>query len=285
MKLRLKLKYKKMIFAISLGTMAIGLSILSINTKADMEASIPTVATNSPGADASANPDSGNPTKTTDPNGSGDVTTAKLLKNAYPGVNQVVEKYLEACVKADMTTLQTVVSEIEKITKDELERRYEYIEAITNIDCYTLPGMEEDSYIVYVYHDSKIVDIETKAPGLIALYVTKASDDSYVVMLDPLEDTVRQEMSTALKREDIQDLIQTVNFQMMQAMELDENLKNFEQKLEKAVDSKKTGASASPKASAAPKESASPAASASPKASAEPKASASSAASSAPAAN
>ena len=145
MKLHLKLKYKKMIFAISVGTMAIGLAFLSINSKGDTEAMSNNVSSVSPSATPSGNAASGNDTQSTKPADSEAILKAKLEKNAYPEVNAIVKTYMEASVKADISTLENIVSEIDKLTKKELERRYEFIDSIKNIDCYTLPGLDEDS--------------------------------------------------------------------------------------------------------------------------------------------
>ncbi len=278
MKFRLKLKYKKIIFAVSLGTMALGLAVLSVHTKGDIETSVNPVAGNSSGVVASNSPTPGGDLGTADPGGADAILKAKLEKNAYPDINAVVTQYMEASVKADMETLEVIVSEVDKLNQKELKRRYEFIENIKNIDCYTLPGVDEGSYIVFVYHESKLVNIETMAPGLIVLYVSEASDGNMVIMLDPLDDMITKEIAVALKREDVQSLIKTVNDNMQQAMAKDANLKNFEEKLEQAVKDKQEGASAapstSPAASKAPATSTAPSSStsAAPAASASPKA-------------
>lgn len=269
MNLKLKLKYKKVIFAVSLATMGIGLAILSINTKED-------IPTNNPKSSISS-PVAGKPSTSPSPTESAqeDATTkeilkAKLEKNASKEVNAVVTKYLEASVKADVDTLKTVLSQSEKITKEELQRRYEYIEGVSNIDCYTLPGLDENSYITYVYYESKIVNIETMAPGLIYLYVTKDANGKMVIMVNELDSAIKEQMELALKREDVQELIQTVNSNLQQALSEDANLKEFMEKLKDAVEhkssetpatSQKPGSSAAPEKSTAPVTSAKPAAS------------------------
>ena len=261
MKFHLKLKYKKIIFVVSLGTMALGLAVLSVNTKGDIETSIKPVAGNSSGVVASGSPTPGGDLGTPAPNAADAILKAKLQKNAYPEINSVVTQYMEASVKADMATLEVIVSEVDKLNQNELERRYEYIESINNIDCYTLPGLDEDSYIVYVYHESKLVNIETMAPGLIVLYVSRASDGNMVIMLEPLDDIITKKLEVALKREDVQNLIKTVNDNMQQAMAKDANLKNFEEQLEQAVKDREAGASAAPSTAPSPATSAVPAAS------------------------
>ena len=219
--MKLKLKQKKVILGITCGVMVIGLCALSF-TKKDKgndatEAGNAQEASATPGATGEATP-----APTENP-----VLTGTLEKNAHEDINALIGTYLKASVEADIDTLHTVVSETEQVTKEELQRWYEYVEEIKNIDCYTLPGPDEGSYIVYVYYEMKIVDIETLAPGLIQLYVCKAEDDNYVILINQLDEVIQEARNVALEREDVQNLIATVNNNLNEAVAADEKLKSF----------------------------------------------------------
>ncbi len=246
MNFKLKLKYKKVIFAVSLGTMAIGLAFLSINAKDDAKASNGQTANASPEAGSQSGGPEATPVATPDPSDLSQITKAPLEKNVYPEVNALVTQYLEASVEGDIDTVQTLLSESELITKEELTRRYEYYEGIKNIDCYTLPGIDQESYITYVYHEAKLVNIDTLAPGLISLYITRASNGKLVIMVNPSDEAVVNCMQLALKREDVQGLITTVNNNMQQALAADPNLMAFMENLKKAVEQQNANATATP---------------------------------------
>lgn len=219
-----------MIFGITLGVMAVGMAVLSINSSDDAkEAGNNKVADgtiNTPTIDPSATPET-SPTASENP-----VATNPLEKNKYPEVNAVVQTYLKASVAADMTTFTSVVSEAEQISKEDLERWYEYVEEIKNIDCYTIASVDEDSYFVYVYYEMKLVNIETLAPGLIQLYVTKTSDDNYVILISQLDDMLKEARDLSLQRQDVKELIQNVNNKLNEAASKDAKLKEFVQKLQ-----------------------------------------------------
>lgn len=224
----MKLKYKKIILGVTLGTMIVGLTVLSLNHKKDdsaKETSGKVTEENATKADAS--------TPTIEP--TADPTSSELEKNKYPEVNDIVAKYFQASLKSDMDTLSQIVSETENISKDVLERRYEYVEDIKNIDCYTVPGPDEDSHVVFVYYEMKLVNIDTMAPGLVQMYITKASDDRFVILLSQLDDTMEEYVQKALKNQAVIELFTTVNTKMEQAIASDEKLKQFVSMLNASV--------------------------------------------------
>lgn len=219
-----------MIFGITLGAMAVGMAVLSINSSDDAKE-----AGNNKVVEGSNNVNDNDPSATpeTTPEASENpVATNPLEKNKYSEVNAVVETYLKASVAADMTTFSSVVSEAEQISKEDLERWYEYVEEIKNVDCYTIASVDEDSYFVYVYYEMKLVNIETLAPGLIQLYVTKTSDDNYVILISQLDDMLKEARDLSLQRQDVKDLITNVNNKLSEAASKDAKLKEFVQKLQ-----------------------------------------------------
>lgn len=224
----MKLKYKKIILGVTLGTMIVGLTVLSLNRKNDdtaKETSGKATEETATKADAS--------TPTTEP--TVDPSASELEKNKYPEVNDIVAKYFKASLESDMDTLSQIVSETENISKDVLDRRYEYVEDIKNIDCYTVPGPDEDSHVVFVYYEMKLVDIDTMAPGLVQMYITKASDDRFVILLSQLDDTMEQYVQQALKNQAVIELFTVVNTKMEQALASDEKLKEFVSMLNASV--------------------------------------------------
>lgn len=210
----INLKYKKMILGATCGVLVIGLCALALSKKEDAVTGTVEPTTQvmvSPTVEPTPNP----------------ILTATLEKNTNEEITTLVTTYLNASVAADLDTLKTVLSEAEQVTKEELQRWYEYVEEIQNIECYTLPGLDEDSYIVYVYYDMKIVDIDTHAPGLIQLYVCKAENDNYVILINQVDETIQEARNEALERKDVKELIATVNTKLNEAVTKDEKLKAF----------------------------------------------------------
>lgn len=149
----------------------------------------------------------------------------ELQKNANEKINTVVNNYLTACKEGKMEELETLVSNGEELTKEQVQKPYEYVEKIQNVDCYTLDGPDEGTYLVYVYYELKFVNVETVAPGLMQLYISSTSDDSLVIMLDELDAHVQEAREAALNREDVQALIKLVNEKLTEAANTDADLK------------------------------------------------------------
>ena len=43
----------------------------------------------------------------------------------------------------------------------------DYIEEYRNVEVYTKPGLDENTYVVFASYDLKFKDVETPAPGLL----------------------------------------------------------------------------------------------------------------------
>lgn len=223
----MKFKYKKIIFGITLGTMAIGLVTLSVANKK------PGSSTNveKPGIESTANLSSTVPGVTALP----DVKTVPLKQDVDPKVNELVTKYFEASVKADTEALSALVSDATSITKEDLQKRYEYIEGMKNIQCYTLDGPVEGSYITYVYYEIKFVDIDTLAPGMVRLYVCTTEDGSLNIFLSDLDDETMEYIEDSQDNPQVAALVTTVNTKLADAFAKDKELKEFNDNLQKSA--------------------------------------------------
>ncbi len=287
MNFKMKLKYKKMILGVTLGTMVLGLAVLSINTEDDLptggdelvaEASVSPLA--SPDAQSSQKPDSSSlPEMSDTPEPVLDPKALEVEKNAFPEVNEMIEKYYKSCVEADVDTVKSLVSDEEVILKEALEKRYEYVEEIRNIDCYTMAGPDEGSKVVFVYYELKLVDIDTLAPGMAQFYITPTEDADMVIILSGMDDYLTQYLKDSMQNPAIVKQLENANTKLLEAEAKDDKLKKFVDTLNESA-KQVAGATATPKASEQPKASEDATKTAAPKASeeatktAEPKASA-----------
>lgn len=176
--------------------------------------------------------------------------TAELQKNANEKINALVSNYLTACKEGNMEQLQKLVSNGEELTKEQVQKQYEYVEKIQNIDCYTLPGPDEGTYLVYAYYELKFVNVNTVAPGLMQLYVSETSDNTLVILLDELDIHVEEARAEAIQREDVKQLIEMVNKNLTDAANKDASLKELITKMNATDAPAKTAAPAATKAPA-----------------------------------
>ncbi len=149
-----------------------------------------------------------------------------LAENAHADVNELMQAFCTALAEGDMDTVRTLKdynTDREIIT---YEKKSEFIERYDNIKCYTKPGMEENSYFVYVTYEVKFKDIETKAPGLNAFYVYTAEDGSLRIDGDT-EENVKAAFKLVTNQDDVVDLYNEINVDYTEATASDETLDQF----------------------------------------------------------
>ena len=81
------------------------------------------------------------------------VPEVPLEENAIAAVNELMNNYYTALADGDIEKLELLRDYIKDTTKLQIIEKSNYIERYDNITCYTKAGLEEDSYIVYVYQD------------------------------------------------------------------------------------------------------------------------------------
>ncbi len=109
--------------------------------------------------------------------------------------------------------------------RDEAELAWslKYIEDYQDILCYTVPGPEKESYVVYVYYKTKFYQSNTAAPSLSAAYVRKDADGIYRICSE-MRDTEGAYMKAVAGLPSVQELTRTVQEEFRQALASDASL-------------------------------------------------------------
>lgn len=211
-----KLKYKKLVLAISVGTICIGGIALSlVNNHSNQQKKHTT-------KNISVTDDKF--TAGTYKSQSGDLV---LEKNAHPEINELVKQYFAARVAGDMDKLGTLVSDIKYVNGEELQTLGTYVEEYQNIDTYTVAAKEKDSYIVLAYTDIKLKDIKTTAPGLSGLYVNKDGNGNYVIYNGMMTDEQNMLKDEVYACDGVKELIHSVQDKYQKALASDKELNAF----------------------------------------------------------
>ena len=108
-------------------------------------------------------------------------TVSPLLENEYPEVNDLILKYHQALQSDDMDTLKTLLDYAEDKELLRMQENGSHIESYNNIVCYTKPGLDADSYVVYACYDVKFVGFDTLVPGLTPFYVSRNEEGRYYI--------------------------------------------------------------------------------------------------------
>lgn len=221
----MKLKYKKMILIISMSAMGIGMVTLSLSKPRDKkEGNEPAVAAL---ADAGTDEEAIAADETKKVELVGKPGDGELRMDVYPAINELVKKYMSAKVACDYETIRTLVNDSSVIDEDDLRAKSEYIEDYRNIVCYTLNGLTEDSFIVYVYEDLKILNVNTLAPGMTRLYIKLDESGDPYIYLGAIDDETQKFIQETSTHQAVIDIINTVNTKLDEAVTKDEDLKKF----------------------------------------------------------
>lgn len=101
--------------------------------------------------------------------------------NAYPELNELITKYFQAYINADIATLETIISPLTEMEKSYLTEMSKYYEEYRNITVYSKRGLSKDSYIVSACFDIKFYEKEELAPSMTLLYVQTKEDGSLYI--------------------------------------------------------------------------------------------------------
>lgn len=149
-----------------------------------------------------------------------------IQKNLNAEISEVVKLYLETSVSCDMDALEEVVSNISMIDENELKLKYQSVERIENIECYMVEGPDQSGYLVYAYRELKLKNIDTLAPGLSRMYVTRGDSGEYRVFFGA--DTGLEEFIAATDRsKEVVELVEKVDKKLEEAKSSDAKLKEF----------------------------------------------------------
>ena len=195
----MKLKYKKLVMFVSLGTLFLSFLILSM---------VPN------GGSGGINPEE-----------------AEVSQDEYKEINELVQKYFDAKLTVNMDAMNDLVSDPSQVDQNKLIAQQEYLEGYQNISCYVIANDTEDAFRVYVRYDMKIKNISTLAPSLSGLYVTITSDNSYRVYLSALDEEEEEFIESADKNMEVIKLKEEVAAKLNEALNADPNFKQFYDKI------------------------------------------------------
>lgn len=222
----MKLKYKKIILIITMSTMCIGFVTISLSTPVNKSSA------NSKTEAGDTREDKKEDTQKDGANMIDSVLASGKLKcNAYKEVNELVKQYLDASLKCDMESLKGIVSDVANLNQEELQKKQQLIEAYNNIECYTVDGLQDKQYLVYVYSELKFSGIQTAAPGLTRLFISQDADGALKINLSVMDETVQKFINESAESEEVLKLIDTVNYKLEEAIHSDADLKNFYQQM------------------------------------------------------
>lgn len=101
------------------------------------------------------------------------VIEGELEKNTDPEVVELMENYYKAYANGDIETLEFLAQPFSDNEKEYVRIFSECYEEYQNIECYSMPGATEDSFLVFVSYGLKFYEADTPAPGMEFFYVER----------------------------------------------------------------------------------------------------------------
>ena len=152
-----------------------------------------------------------------------------LEVDAYAGINELVLKYFNGLSSGNTEMVEETVDVITDEEKMTIQKKKDYIEAYNNVICYTKKGLEDHSYVVFASYEMKIYNIETAAPGIMALYVCTGEDGSLYIFNGDAPEELENYVLELAAEEDVATVIAEVDARYQQLLEADKDLGNFAQ--------------------------------------------------------
>ena len=164
------------------------------------------------------------------------ISKEKLMKDKYPEVNALIERYQEGLTSGNTSILKEVYNTSEPINNEEVTSMSDLIESYSDTICYTKPGLDVGSYVVFVYDRMKIHGITTPAPNLSVVYVKTNSEGQFYIYRgtkSAVTGTYEYDAETSQyiellsQDEEIKNLMATVYQEREAACSRDEQLRDF----------------------------------------------------------
>lgn len=155
----------------------------------------------------------------------------KLEENSHASIERLVNKYCESIASGDVDTLEEIVDVLTDEEKESIRNRASFIESFDNVVSYTKDGPDEDSYIVFVCYDMKLINIETSAPDIICLYVGPNGEDGRRIHYGSIDESMQGYVAQLEQDPEVQALYDDVSARYQAAQESDETLAAFIQKI------------------------------------------------------
>jgi len=236
----MKLKYKKIMLLTVISTMGIGILTLSLfdkNSQAKESMNPGTTVESLANGDNEDGNDSSivttSPSVSTAPSPT-DLPVYNLQKDAYPEIKKLFQDFYKAKNDRDIEAIKKLLSDSTKVdSKEDIQKKTQYIESYDKITTYTKKGYAEGTYIVYVYHEIKFTGINTAAPGLSKFYVITDQSNKLKIFSEKMDKTVQTYFDSRNNDNDVKAIIDMTNELSDKAVKKDKDLQSFWKNIDK----------------------------------------------------
>lgn len=158
------------------------------------------------------------------------VETWEVTDEIVTEIEGVVTKYYST-EEFSEDVLVTDTTKVQEKVKEKIVEKRDGIEAYKDIKVIVRKGLEKDTYVAFATYKTKFFNIDTLAPGMSVLYIVPNEEGKLGIQDTPDDEKLGDYIDALLKEEEITSLVKAVNKGFAEAIEKDDNLKTFVEKL------------------------------------------------------
>ena len=154
-----------------------------------------------------------------------------LQKNSNSKIKKLVEDYLTAKLTCTREAFEGIVTDTSYINVDTLMIQTETVLSYDLLDCYVKRGFSPVDFVVYYTYNMNIATLSSPVLAVDSLYVQADENGDYKVFLGRLDDNVEAKLDDLNKDDDVQAVLREVSEEISRAMDEDETLLQYWQRL------------------------------------------------------
>lgn len=156
-----------------------------------------------------------------------EASATPLEENAHSEINALVSEYMTAKANGDMDTIYRLRNYVDDEEKLRIEAYSNYIESYDNLICYTKSLPADDMYLVFIYSETKMYDVDTRAPSIQSYCACKNEEGHYYFYSGELDENVNASVNEIMEGEDVLELFNQVSVKYQEAIDADPMLKDL----------------------------------------------------------
>ncbi|MBP5152038.1 MAG: SH3 domain-containing protein [Lachnospiraceae bacterium] len=165
-----------------------------------------------------------------------ELTEAPFKEDAYPEVNELIQRYYRALEIADVEEISLIQSVLTNTERIRLRKMSDYIDRYENIKVYSKDGPYAKTYITYVYSDVFLKGREESFPGLMAFYICTGDAGELFITTGELLEQEAEYLKKVAAQSDVADLKNRVSVAYNNVMESNEDLRRYWAEVSVAID-------------------------------------------------
>ncbi len=156
-----------------------------------------------------------------------DTPVYELEKNTHPEINNVIRTYYDAQAEGNIETISSLNAYLDDIDTIRVQELSKYIDSYPVLDVYTKPGIEDNTYVAYVYSETLFSDVEKALPGMQTYYIGQNESGDFFINDGTYNADVWDYIKALTLQDDVVDLNNKVAVEYNEMLAEDEELNEY----------------------------------------------------------